>query len=73
MVLPRDNPAPLSVHRAFVVQLQADTAVERGCLAGRVEHVVSGRATDFQSLETLLAFFAQVLRAEHARPTAPQA
>jgi hypothetical protein len=36
--------------------------VEQGHLAGRVEHVVSGQAADFQSLETLLTFIAQVLR-----------
>ena len=62
-----DNPAPLSVTRAFVVQFRADTAVEQEHLAGRVEHVVSGQATDFQSLETLLAFIARVLRAEGER------
>ena len=61
------HPAPLSVTRAFVVQLRADTVVEQGHLAGRVEHVVSGQATDFQSLETLLAFMARVLRAERER------
>ena len=67
MVPPADNPAHLSVHRAFVVQFQTDTALEQGHLAGRVEHVVSGQATDFESLETLLAFIAQVLRAERER------
>ena len=56
------NQARLSVHRAFVVQFQADTAVEQGRLAGRVEHVVSGQTVDFQSLEMLLAFIAEVLR-----------
>jgi hypothetical protein len=72
MVPPADNPAPLSVTRAFVVQFRADTAVERGYLAGRVEHVVSGQATDFASLEMLLAFMAQVLRAERARSADPR-
>jgi hypothetical protein len=57
-----DHPAQLSVHRAFVVQFRADTAIEHGRLAGRVEHVVSGQATDFHSLEMLLAFLAEVLR-----------
>jgi hypothetical protein len=68
MVPPADHPAPLSVTRAFVVQLRADTVVEQGALAGRVEHVVSGQATDFESLEALLAFMARVLRAvrEHS-------
>jgi hypothetical protein len=67
MLPPADNPTLLSITRAFVVQLRADTVVEQGHLAGRVEHVVSGQATDFEALETLLAFMAQVLRAERAR------
>jgi hypothetical protein len=67
MIPPADNSAHLSVTRAFVVQFRAETAVEQGHLAGRVEHVVSGQATDFQSLETLLAFMARVLRAERER------
>jgi len=62
MMSPTNQPTRLSVTRAFVVQFQADTAIEQGHLAGRVEHVVSGRATSFQSQETLLAFMAQVLR-----------
>ena len=68
MMPPTDNPAHLSVTRAVVVQLRADTTVEQGHLAGRVEHVVSGQATDFEALETLLAFMARVLRAERERP-----
>jgi hypothetical protein len=47
--------------------LDPGRAVEQGYLAGRVEHVVSGQATDFQSLETLLTFIARVLRAERER------
>ena len=69
---PADQPASLSVHWAFVVQFQADTTVEQGHLAGRVEHIVSGHATYFQSLETLLAFIAQMLRTERTRPSDPQ-
>jgi hypothetical protein len=65
MMPPADNAAHLSVSRTFVVQFRADTAVEQGYLTGRVEHVVSGQATDFQSLLTLLAFIARLLRAEH--------
>ena len=71
MVPPADNPAPLSVTRAFVVQFRTDTVVEQGPLAGRVEHVISGQATDFESLETLLAFIARVLCAERARSAEP--
>jgi hypothetical protein len=73
MVPSADNPAHLSVHWAFVVQFQSDTVVEQGHLAGRVEHVISGQATAFQSLETLLAFMARVLRAERERLSNPRA
>jgi hypothetical protein len=58
---PDDQPGPLSVYRAFVVQFDTHTDVERGHLAGRVEHVVSGQAVLFHSLETLLTFIAQLL------------
>ena len=44
---PDDQPGPLSVYRAFVVQFDTHTDVERGHLAGRVEHVVSGRPCSF--------------------------
>ena len=73
MVPSADNPAHLSVHWAFVVQFQSDTAVEQGHLAGRVEHIISGQATAFQSLETLLAFMARVLRAERDSLSNPRA
>lgn len=53
--------APLSVHHAFVVHLRVNSDVARRRIAGLVEHVVSGQATHFQSLEELLAFIARVL------------
>jgi hypothetical protein len=53
--------------RAFVVQFGVDAVVEQGHLTGRVEHVVSGQATDFEALETLLACIALVLRVERER------
>lgn len=53
---------PLSVHRAFVVQFRTETDVAGGRLEGRVEHVVSGQATHFHSLEELLAFMGRVLK-----------
>jgi hypothetical protein len=62
----------LPVQWAFVVQFRVETDVERDRFAGRVEHVVSGQATRFQSLEELLAFVARVLTAVRAQsPTAP--
>lgn len=59
---PGDHPGHLSVHRAFVVQLDTHTDLARRQLTGQVEHVVSGQAVQFHSLETLLAFMARVLR-----------
>lgn len=59
--MPKSTTTPLSVHRAFVVQLGADTQISNGRCVGRVEHVVSGQATQFESCEELLAFFDQVL------------
>jgi hypothetical protein len=57
---------PLSRHRAFVIQFRAETDVTAGRFAGRVEHVVSGQATHFSSLEELLGFIARVLAGLHA-------
>ena len=51
----------LPAERAFVAQLLATAAVAPGGLEGRVEHVVSGQAAHFHSLEDLLAFMARVL------------
>ena len=51
-----------------MVQFRAETEVEQGRFVGRIEHVVSGRATHFASLEELLAFIARVLTTVHAPP-----
>ena len=61
MVLPVDGPAQLSVYRAFVVQFHAETDIAQGRCVGRVEHVASGQATSFHTLDDLLAFIAGVL------------
>lgn len=57
--------------QAFVVQFGRDTAVDIGRMAGRVEHVVSGKVARFQSLDELVAFMTEVLRevAETSRST----
>ena len=44
-----------------MVQFRAETAVEQGHFVGRVEHVVSGQAAQFQSLKELVAFIGRVL------------
>jgi hypothetical protein len=63
-----EKESPLLPYRAFVVQFRAETDVARGCVTGRVEHVLSGQATHFASLEELLAFIARVLTAVRAPP-----
>ena len=59
---------PLSPARAFVVQFREETEAARDYFAGRVEHMISGRAARFHSPEELLAFFAQVLSAMRTKP-----
>lgn len=49
------------MQRAFVVQLHATAVVAQGQLSGRVEHVQSGQAAHFDTLDELLAFMARVL------------
>jgi hypothetical protein len=60
--------APLSVHWAFVVHFRLSTDIAQGRIEGRVEHVVSGQSTHFDSLEELLAFMARVLASVRAPP-----
>jgi hypothetical protein len=56
---------PLSPHWAFVVQFRA-APEGPAYAAGRVEHLVSGRTSHFQSLEELTAYLTAELRAaEH--------
>ena len=58
----------LPVQRAFVVQFRAEADLKQGKFVGRVEHVVSGQASRFHSLDELLAFFAQVLSRARTEP-----
>ena len=58
----------LPTNHAFVVQFRAETELARGQCVGRVEHVVSGQATHFASLEELLAFIARVLTQVRTEP-----
>jgi hypothetical protein len=56
-----DTTHPLPARRAFLLQVHAEAEGVQGRLAGREEHVVSGQATHFTSLEALPAFMARVL------------
>lgn len=51
----------LPTNRAFVLQLRAEANVEEGHFNGRIEHVLSGHASEFHSVEELLAFITQIL------------
>jgi hypothetical protein len=62
--------APLSPQWAFVVQLREGTALTPQGLRGRVEHIVSGQATQFALLAELWAFMQQVLTPRGTDPTA---
>jgi hypothetical protein len=59
-----DSFHPLPAHRAFLVQVHAEADPARGRLAGRAEHVVSGQAMHFASIDELLAFIAGLLTDE---------
>lgn len=62
-----DNPT-LPSNRAFVVQFRVEESdTQPGC-RGRVEHVVSGQATHFQSWEHLQQFMHEVLTKVSEKP-----
>jgi len=58
---PEALPAPLSPHWAFVLQLRQGTPLTPMGMQGRVEHLSSGKATTFHSLEELRAFMEQIV------------
>jgi hypothetical protein len=58
----------LPARRAFVVQVSVEADVAQGQWIGRVEHVVSGQARHFQTLEDLVRFIAWILTGESPPP-----
>ena len=50
-----------SIHRAFVVRLYGDSEEADGRICGLVEHVVSGLASEFQSIDELVRFMRRVV------------
>ena len=58
----------LSPRRAFVVQFREEMDATPPRFSGRVEHMVSGDAARFHSLEELWAFFVQELSAVRTKP-----
>lgn len=65
---PLPLPAPLSPHWAFVVQLRQGTSFTPDGIQGRIEHIVSGQATTFASLEEARAFMEHVLTQQEEKP-----
>ena len=57
----RDACERLPADHAFVLQFEASCGAGGGA-RGRVEHVVSGRTSRFQSIDELATFLAAVLR-----------
>lgn len=53
---------------AFVVEIDADAASPDGQLHGRVEHVVSGTAHEFESAQALVGFIEQLVQPPRPRP-----
>jgi hypothetical protein len=53
------------ISRAFIVHLRTDADIAGGRVVGRVEHVRSGDAAHFQSIEELLSFMATLLNPDH--------
>ena len=51
----------LPAERAFVLHLRGDAGGAEEPLAGRVEHITSGRTRHFDSLEELVAFLREVV------------
>jgi hypothetical protein len=66
-----EHSPPFAPAQAFVVQFGRETAIDAGCIAGRVEHVVSGKAARFQSLNDLMAFMTAMLREVEDTTRAP--
>jgi hypothetical protein len=50
--------------RAFVVQIHVEADVVQNDVWGRVEHIVSGQAMYFGTVEALVQFIVQVIMTE---------
>ncbi|MDH3602897.1 MAG: hypothetical protein OEU26_25070, partial [Candidatus Tectomicrobia bacterium] len=59
---PPYNRGAFPIQHAFVVQLAEATVLDAEHLSGRVEHIVSGQASHFESPKELLRFLEQVLQ-----------
>jgi hypothetical protein len=55
------------VQRGFVIAFSPETDIDQGLVTGRIEHVASGRAMQFTSVDELLAFVKRVLTSDLAK------
>ncbi len=58
----------LPADRAFVLQFRQRATVQGGYVDGRIEHITSGEAALFHSLEELVTFLEHVLAARPPEP-----
>jgi hypothetical protein len=58
--MPTSQPA-YPTQRAFVVQIHVKADIAQSEVRGRVEHIVTGQATHFETVEALVQFIVQVL------------
>lgn len=77
MVVDSQNPSQtqavaLPANRAFVVQFQGAVAGQATPIAGRAEHLTSGRRVRFQSWEELQHFIEQELVRLEKAATSPK-
>jgi hypothetical protein len=63
----RPHAAGALTGRTFRIQFRAEADVVRGVWAGRIEHLRSGDAAHFASIDELLAFVAVWLAGEDDR------
>ena len=63
-----EEPDILSIHRSFIVRFYPSADPDEREISGRVEHVISGEAGEFRSVEDLLRFMGHLLRREDSGP-----
>jgi hypothetical protein len=56
------EPDELSIHRSFILRLYRGVDLDAREISGLVEHVVSGEASEFRSVDDLLDFIGRLLR-----------
>jgi hypothetical protein len=55
------GPDTLSIHRSFIVRLYPGVDLDAAKISGWVEHIVSGEAGEFRSVEDLLGFIRRLM------------